>query len=745
MKPQAVQQDATYQGRWRIYAKAPGYEPVEITFVREVPITIGDWGFGDPFGPTTCTLTFPQVTVLDRVGDGDLFWMSEGVNVNIEWDGTLPAGYPDGAFAWEGYMTSFDYSTTGLSVALKGAMQQLDNYLAKPGYLSRPIPYETALQRQWDDRPDLRLSELVIEWPSWWSTVYTPVRGVPPYNVPSGVRPGAMWTGLVTRQTGSWEPTLTNYMQTLLASMYTDQGRWTIDLRPNRRPVLRHRDFQHEVTSSTLIIDPASPGVEVSLSQDASQSLNVVYGQGTALTGEAFTGMEVSADGSETTYAPLAALRQVHPVTDRNGWLQPSRMRKEVLLQVQQGLDLEAARKVGEGHLAHFTDPGLTGTITLSTDPSWGTSGAYLPRALIKAGMSAQLKGALGRPEGLMLHIVSVSTSLMSGKTTLTVDSKYRDQLTVDEVRLRGRDALSISRLLIAGQYQPPVPDQLVPWNYNQGSGYIPSGPQYSSVPLFRDMPREYGFPWEEWTTQRPPRSKSWQNCYIHIPAASANADNNWARVTRQKGGQFGFPIKMAQAGSIRLLQVAAYDLNGNVLKVPFHIGFYQAFSISPQSMPMVPASYITAYNAAVDARNAATNPIGTEPHTTLVAGQHYPFFDGAWETYNLDGTQKTTEQTTQVSSSGMIRAWGTGSVPAGYWPGTKTTGDPATGLLVDEATWEFNLGSFDKVSSIDPYNVNQKSQSVGYVYAMIYCDAQLAQDVYFAGRMFRVEPGSTV
>ncbi len=721
--PRTYQQPEAVAGLWRVLATPPGLEPRDITYVRQIATQIGAWTLADPFGPTQGSLTFPKITILDAIGVGELDWLRDGCDIDIVFEGTLPVGYPDGAFRWEGYMTSFDFGTEGLTVALKGAPMQLDNYLAKPLYTQRPIPYEYALSQALADKPDLRLRPLEVEWPTWWTTTYSPVRGPLPYMVPTGVVPGDLWTGLVTRQTGTWEPLLTNYMQTLLTSMYTDRGRWTIDLKPNRRPVLRHRDFKLEPDAATLIVDPVSPGVEISLNSDPSQTMNVVYGQGKSLTGEAFSGMQVSSDGLRTRYKPLAALRQVEPVSDKNGWLQPSRMRKEVLLQLQQGLDQQEAEKVARSHLAHFTEPGLTGSIVLKSDPKFGAG--YLARPLIKAGMSMQLLSVFGRPVGVMLHITSVTTDLNRGVTTLTVDSKYRDKLTVDEVRMRGRDALSVQRMLIAGQYQAPLPDMLLPWNYAEGSGFIPSGTEYSSVPLFRDMPDEIGFPWTEWTTQRPPRSKAWKSSYIKISAKSSNADNNWARVSQRRGQQFGFPIKLAQAGTIRLVQIAAYDANGNVMKVPFHFSIYQNSNVNVLSMPKI-----------------STAAQATE--TGYAINQHHPFFKDAWETYRIDGTQRATEETVQVSSVGMVRAWGTGQVPAGYWPGTKPSGDPPTGLLVDEGTFEFNLSGFDKKSSIDPYTTRQTSPFAGYVYGMVYCDAQLTQDVYFLGRMYRVEPGSS-
>lgn len=711
-----------FAGEWRLFAKPPGGVPLDVTYFRGVPTDLLQMSNTDPFGPQQLSIRFPAISIYDRVGQGELDWLDKGTDFDLEWVGTLPAGYQGTSFAWEGYAVSFEYSSAlGLEVQCTGAMLALDNYLAKPEYPARPIPYEWAMHRQLVGREDTHLQGLRIEFPQWWDTIYkAPPKVTPEYLIPTGVSDGDKWTGLVTRSTGSWEPVLTSYFQTMLSSMYTERGRWTLDLNRRRQPVLLHRDILLEPAAGTLVIDPVTPGVSVSLSVDWSQSTNVVYGQGQSFSGESFSGMRVSGDGRITTYDPLSWLRQVHPPEDRNGWLDRNRMRKEIYLQLQQGLGINQAKVVATAHLGRFADPGVTGTVTLQVDPKIGA--VYCPRALIKAGMVIHLPHVFGAPEGVLLHIASATYDFTSQTMTLSVDSKYRDQLTVDEVKARGRDSLSINRMLIGGQYSPPIPDQLIPWNYAEGSGYIPSGPQYNSRRLFQDMPADVDFPWEEWTTQRPPGNKDWQKCYIGLRGKQSNSTLNWATVHDRQGNRFGHPIKMAQAGSIRLLQIAAYDKTGKVLKVPFHVSLYYAAGVNPDAMP------------ALTAEDAAKYP----PYQAL---QTYPFFPGAWENYKLDGTRIRDERPVSVATAGLVRAWGTGVVKAGYWPGASNMGDSPTGLLNDEGIWEFDTTSFD--NSFDPYSTNQSKTMSGNLYAMIYCEDQGPEPVYFLGRMFRVEPGT--
>ena len=81
--------------------------------------------------------------------------------------------------------------------------------------------------------------------------------------IPAGVTKGENWTGLLTRSTGSWDPALTSYIQTLLASMYTERGRWTMDLDTYRQPVMFHRDLVMVPAAGTAVIDPTAPGVKL--------------------------------------------------------------------------------------------------------------------------------------------------------------------------------------------------------------------------------------------------------------------------------------------------------------------------------------------------------------------------------------------------------------------------------------------------------------------------------------------------
>ena len=116
------------------------------------------------------------------------------------------------------------------------------------------------------------------------------------------------------------------------------------------------------------------------------------------------------------------------------------------------------------------------------------------------------------------------------------------------------------------------------------------------------------------------------------------------------------------------------------------------------------------------------------------------------FETFNIDGTRTNPKVPHPTESVGLIRAYGNFYERAGFYPGSDAEGDAPTGLLVDESTWSFDITNV-QASVFDPYSLegNLANSASGLIYAMIYCDAQVDQEVFFVGRMFRVEPGTGV
>lgn len=708
------------EGYFRIWATPPGGFAQDVTFFRDLPAQISSMSFTDPFGAATAQVHFPGITMYDRGGSGDLKWLVPLSNIDIIYydaETNVPT-----TWAWEGYLASEEIGDIGRTLQLKGALYQVDDFLAQPSYPQQPVPYEILIKNDFDPKthPSLRTKRLKIQFPSDWTTLVPTFSATTPWYLrPWGVKSGAKWTGLTSRATGSWEPSLTGHVQTLLSVMYTDGGgQWTVKHEFGRQPVLKVRDALRYPTTDTLHVDAGIPGVKVAVTRDFTQSANVVFASGQDLAGTTYSGMQVTSDGKTTYYEPFSALPQVYPATDTNKRLLPTMMRKEAMLQIPQGVDEITARDIATNQVRKHADPGLVGTITLQSDPMKGET--PFSRMLVRAGDSIVVHGLMGTDP--LFHISEVTIDVEGETTTLSVDTKFRDTLTVAEVKARTRDALDPVRLLQVGRYSVTVQDQIKPWSYAEGSGVIPSGGKQDATKLFNKlMPNNAQFPWVEHTTKYPP--SKYPQYYIKIRGKRASATQNWCGQERDGIKLAAIPIRMSQAGTIRLSQIAAYDANGNLKPVRFHVGIYGNSGVSAMSMPMIPQSWI-------DTKAGEA--------TGYAAGQRYPFFPNAFENQLSNGTEQSNPNYLPASQVDQAIAWGNYYEPAGYSPGLKSKGGPKTGQLVDETPWNFDTST---QPGFDKYNAKntQKNPTAGQMYALIFCDDS-ATDTYFLGRLFRQE-----
>lgn len=751
-------------GYFRIFVRVPTYDWFEVTMFRNAACQVGSLESGDPFGDASCSISFPQITVFDEPGQGDLWWLVPYADVNIIWENV---GDHDYEWSWEGFIVSesleFSDSSSTLTVECKGALYQADNYLAQPWFPSRPVPYELLIKDALDPHAHqgLRIRPLDIVWPADWD------RKVPEWNrdnylrflKPWGVSVGQKWTGLTTRSTGGWDPMLTGFVQGLLSVMYDNGGaQWTVMKRPGRQPVLRLRRPAGYEDQSLVRIQMGDPGVEAQMSRDFTQSANVIYGQGQDIAGTAFSGMQITSDGQKTYYKPYAHSPYVHPKV-KNPRMNSAIVRKEANMKFPNGLDEQAAQEVAQAQLQRFADPGFTGTITLRTDPM-DASGKIIPRFLIQAGQSILIEGIRGNTEGVLAHVVKVNVNVSEATTQITFDSKYRDQLTVAEVRARTLDSLTPLRSLQVGKFSNTVQDLLLPWSYRQGSGCIPStgvGGKDATHFFTQVLPENAEFPWTQWTTRHPPKDPKSAKYYIKIgPADIHDSRNNWSGYTNLTGkarkakiDQIGYlpriayPIKMAQAGTIRLVQIAAYDRDGNLKPVRFHVSLYTggvSSGITQSAMPRIPKQ------PQGDPRVRILGPENNTYRDKVDAGkpQPNPFFENAWETWLPDGLQPGSDGQLYTASQGsnLTIGWGNFFEPAGYSPGRQSKDAVKTGMLTDESSWSFDTTDSSRINRYEQEST-KKNPDAGRMYLMIYCDDQGNEPVFFMGRIWRQEPGT--
>jgi hypothetical protein len=276
MALQAVLLESQELGYFRIYATPVGGARREVTIFRDAPIMLTQVSWSDPFSDATATIDLPQVTLFDSPGEGDLDWVTADTDIDIIFEST---GSYVIDWRWEGYIASYNFGVAdgnmNFTVELKGALYGLDDYLAKPSFPSSPIPYEILIDRAFDQTAyPTRLGKFRMEFPDWWSTT-VPAFTDPNYAShlkPWGVQTGQLWTGFTSRSTGSWEPMLTGFVQSLLSVMFADGGaQWTIKNIGHRTPLLCVREVLIQEDPDIIEIQLGAPGVNFDGSRDYTQ------------------------------------------------------------------------------------------------------------------------------------------------------------------------------------------------------------------------------------------------------------------------------------------------------------------------------------------------------------------------------------------------------------------------------------------------------------------------------------------
>jgi len=638
-----------------------------------------------------------------------------------------------GTKVFEGFVTSHEVSTSSegdrLQVQCQGALYQLDSYLAKPFFPPRPWPLEQLIGLCFDRRarPHLRTDRYRILWPKDWSGI------APPYNRQldnaywPDIAPGSKWTGYLTRQTGAWDHMLTSYIAQMLAVMIVKPGstdgsqsptaavpgnQWTLrmghendtipgiaGLCPPRTPYLTIRD---RFRTPDFSLWSGMPGIEITLTRDATQRCDLIYGTGTDLAGTTWNNSIISRDGMRTDYQPIAASGMVYPVVG-NKRLVKSRIAREQYVQYGTGFSEIEGIQAAEQTLTRELDAGWSGSVVLHTDPS-----SSLSRWTIQAGMTMRLRGWRGRgSDGLQLHIAQVDCDVEGGTATLTVDTRYRDLLTLAEAINRTRDALTPARLLSLNKNSNAIEDVQARWSYAKGSGFTPGAYSLGA----KHMPTNAKFPYTAWVKANPPKSK-------HQWYAPCKAND-----TKKKGGlgRWGGPyrVRMSEKGTIRRTECAVFDWHGNLLPIPFHFSVYYTGGTCSEDKTFFPHSTDAHGNVNYDPLTIVGAFEATDPST----GQ-------AWtDTGHFSGIS-------QIYCMG----WGNREQPAGYSPGLKTQGGKPTGMLVDESPWTFDC-------SQNNVNYNQLAKAgtekVGNISLCAYFYADYIEPVYFQARFYYQAPGT--
>jgi hypothetical protein len=315
--------------------------------------------------------------------------------------------------------------------------------------------------------------------------------------------------------------------------------------------------------------------------------------------------------------------------------------------------------------------------------------------------MTVKVKNLFGSGEnGINFHIASVVASPGDGTVTLTVDTRYRDLLTVDESLQRTRDPLSPTRMLQVGKTSVQIEDVQAPWDYSAGSGFIPR----EAVQFYKHKPVQQVFPYADWVKAHPPLHHS--RWYVKVNAAAPTPNGRWTRKA--------VPILTSEKGSIARSEFFVCDALGNLLKIPFHVSIYYT-PVTYMAMPRE-------------------------------SGQSSPYLDNAFEKIDPQTGQEFPPDWLRGPDKYLIIGWGNKANGilnrAGFSPGSEAEGGQPTGKLFDDTVWSFDNTSTDNTE----YNRNarpgqrQKDAAIE-LFAMFY--AEYHEPVYFGGRLYRQNPGA--
>lgn len=233
----------------------------DVTYFRRVETEVTDYEDQEPFGSGPAGLVFPGITELEKLGVGALSWLRGMPNPSdVDLYRIAPDGTREAAPRWSGFVSKFTRNAAvnngDLTVQLSGAVQgsmALTLHQPRQNYALRDIGHLM-------------------------------VRGM---RAP-GVRIGPfeeIVTGLETRKRGSRSQYLIDWFAELLSVAQTDDGnQWTLRRDPTRRRsvslVLKDRTTVHATFQA------GARGVELGLAQDVTEQPNRLFGEGVGPDGD---------------------------------------------------------------------------------------------------------------------------------------------------------------------------------------------------------------------------------------------------------------------------------------------------------------------------------------------------------------------------------------------------------------------------------------------------------------------------
>ena len=420
-------------------------DDIDVTYLRGERTIIREWSIEEPGGETTAAILFPQIYPFDEVGEVggefaqignqrncDILIVEEGVTPGV-FDGTQHE-------VWNGILASdeshideakaeTEWHARGLLIGQASAqMHRVKDYM-------EPTDIGTVIPEVLNSISSRRFEEI--------DTVVT---------------------GIETLERGSERDYKWDYVQSLLATAWTVDGQqWTI----RRSGPKTYEMVLKDLDTIDYELEAGTRGVTADLARDDSQKYSVIWGSGVGPDGYSWRGMVYPDFVTDLTYDPddLSALDGpfrfplvFDPKVD-DGSLNPNGIpaveynpdvdRSDVEIQFPTGTTKDVAYQDAIKQLARDENPGSTGTIRLRTDltiPDAEGVTAANSRFLIPAGSNLSYRNYRGGDfstdfEPFLFRISGVHVDLQRSTVNLSVDSRFRDAMTLSSIIERDKNA----------------------------------------------------------------------------------------------------------------------------------------------------------------------------------------------------------------------------------------------------------------------------------------------------------------
>lgn len=501
----------------------------DVTYFRNVPVQVEAWESTEPFGDSVLSVTFPQITVFETYGAAPL-WLFNGQQVTIRL--IRPNGTKKNL--WEGLQHSPEDRKLDESLALNvhciGVLYQADYGRMKPRFANDAEDIGRVIADAFNNYPSRDYGPCTVvttgintrQRGSWTPiatgfvqdllATATIANGSNQWTVKQHGRLGPI---IALKDTTSVHATVTTGAQGVDPQLSSDSSsfsnviygegtapdgsRWRNtkypNLRPDDAPVYPHSPstvfnagdgltgfdaFADEMRRSGYHMESGDTYVAADVAEvrDAQARAGIlVDGIVGPQTWAAI--FQVGADGGDLSgafFMPLAYDSRVEPYLynaqgkriGNNPAFQPNRQRLERKVDYGENITKAEATASARAELLRYPDAGWQGTITLKSDP------AEMSRFELRAGMNIRLKRYRGADR--LLHIAQVSVNWLQLTVTLTVDTHFRDLISLASIQSRNAEAASDPARRTSGQRRQSriAKDTVVVFDSESGAGIIP-------------------------------------------------------------------------------------------------------------------------------------------------------------------------------------------------------------------------------------------------------------------------------